>query len=766
MNELRTWLRWGVIIGVFGILICTPLIVANSMFFPFITGKNFFFRAVVEIIFAAWIILAYIDPAYRPKKNWITLALLGFVAIIGIADFLGVDSFKSFWSDYERMEGYVTILHLFAYFLVATTVLSTERLWKAFFQTSLGVSMVIAVSGFVELKSFLTAGKGVRLDVFFGNAEYLAGYALIQTFIAALLMVREKASAWWRWLYALAAIINIVILFLTATRGAILGLIGGVLLTTFLLAILEKKQKRIRQVSIGILATVVILVGAFIALRHMPVFEHNSIFARFSTVSSSDITDLIGSLTFSSDCSKIQTDTVRSRCMVWHTAWQGFKERPLLGWGQGNFGYVFSKYYNPGMYDQEPWFDRAHNVLFDWMISGGALGALGYVLLYGLAIYTIWKIRSWGVAEKSIFTGLFIGYFFHNLFVFDNVVSYFLFFSLLAYLAAMRYTDVQTTGNDTSKTENQIVLSSGQRTTFAVLIPVVIVVAGMAMYITVIKPLEQNLVLLQGLIAAQQGAVSQDLNQQTTFLNKGLADFKQALAYNTFGEAETAEHLSQTAVSIYLGSNAPNQIKKDYVNLANDALSSQMTLYPNDLRIKLFYAAFLQNLGEYDTALKVLQNAEQIAPTYQRTLLQMGSIYTAEKKYDKALAAFKQAYDLAPQFADVQQSYAISAIYNGKDSLATQIMGTTTIPANEKFARAYEARGDLQKATAIRERVVQASPNDINALVSLAASYYKEGLKSKAIAEIQRVSAVDPSLKDQADQLVNDIQSGKSIPGF
>ena len=34
------------------------LIISNSLFFPFITGKNFTFRIIVEIIFAAWIILA------------------------------------------------------------------------------------------------------------------------------------------------------------------------------------------------------------------------------------------------------------------------------------------------------------------------------------------------------------------------------------------------------------------------------------------------------------------------------------------------------------------------------------------------------------------------------------------------------------------------------------------------------------------------------------------------------------------------------------
>ncbi len=46
---------------VYGGILLIPaivLIISNSLFFPFITGKNFTFRIIVEIIFAGWIILA------------------------------------------------------------------------------------------------------------------------------------------------------------------------------------------------------------------------------------------------------------------------------------------------------------------------------------------------------------------------------------------------------------------------------------------------------------------------------------------------------------------------------------------------------------------------------------------------------------------------------------------------------------------------------------------------------------------------------------
>ena len=40
----------------------------GDLFFPFITGKNFFFRIVVEILFALWAAAAIFDKKYRPRQ--------------------------------------------------------------------------------------------------------------------------------------------------------------------------------------------------------------------------------------------------------------------------------------------------------------------------------------------------------------------------------------------------------------------------------------------------------------------------------------------------------------------------------------------------------------------------------------------------------------------------------------------------------------------------------------------------------------------------
>src|SRR3990167_9163107 len=89
-----------------------PFSVSSAFFFPFITTKAFVWRSIVEIIFAAWVLLVLSDASYRPRRSIIFYSVFGFIAVIGLADIFSVAPIKSFWSNFERMEGYITLLHL------------------------------------------------------------------------------------------------------------------------------------------------------------------------------------------------------------------------------------------------------------------------------------------------------------------------------------------------------------------------------------------------------------------------------------------------------------------------------------------------------------------------------------------------------------------------------------------------------------------------------------------------------------------------------
>ena len=192
---LEKTLRGIVIAGIFALpFIC--LVVATNLFFPYITGKNFAFRLIVEIMTGAWLALALVYPRYRPRRSWILGAFAIFVTLIAISDAQGVNVLKSFWSNYERMDGWVTLAHLLAYLVVAVSIMDTEKLWRRLFQLSLGISVFTAIYGLMQLAGITALGQGgaaglsARVDARFGNPIYLAAYMLFHIFIAALLWVQ------------------------------------------------------------------------------------------------------------------------------------------------------------------------------------------------------------------------------------------------------------------------------------------------------------------------------------------------------------------------------------------------------------------------------------------------------------------------------------------------------------------------------------------------------------------------------------------------
>ena len=94
------------------------LVVDTELLFPYITGKNFLWRTLVECAFVGWASLAILDPRYRiPWSHPVLVCFALFVSAMLVANVFGVDPSRSFWSNAERMDGYIGLLHMFAFFV-------------------------------------------------------------------------------------------------------------------------------------------------------------------------------------------------------------------------------------------------------------------------------------------------------------------------------------------------------------------------------------------------------------------------------------------------------------------------------------------------------------------------------------------------------------------------------------------------------------------------------------------------------------------------
>ena len=176
------------------LVLVMPLVVTRDTFFPFVVGKALYSRVLIEIAFAAWIVLAVRNASYRPVLSRLMIAFAVYLVVSLIASLAGVSPQRSIWSTYERMQGVVDLAHWVAFALVLTSVFRTRQDWRHVLNLSLLTGMVMALMGAavmvgweLPVYDFLEAGQ--RIELTLGNPTYVGAYMLINALIGVGLFV-------------------------------------------------------------------------------------------------------------------------------------------------------------------------------------------------------------------------------------------------------------------------------------------------------------------------------------------------------------------------------------------------------------------------------------------------------------------------------------------------------------------------------------------------------------------------------------------------
>jgi O-antigen ligase/tetratricopeptide (TPR) repeat protein len=729
MSNLSTEkLLKNIIIGGLFLIPFLPFIVSTTMFFPFITGKNFAFRIIVEIVFALWLALVMFDKNYLPKKSNLLISVLSFIGIIAIADFAGQNAFKSFWSNYERMEGLVSLLHVLAYFVMLISVFN-EKIWKYFFNTIFATSIGLFIYGALQIFGKLAIHQGGgRIDASFGNSAYFAVYMLMITFLAGLYFFRHKfGNNLQTWFYGSISVIAAFMLFQTATRGTLIGLVMGILVAAALVAKFgEGQEKKTASYIVGSVAALILL---FILFKNIPIIRSHPVLGRFSELSISSIMN-------------------QPRYMVWNMAWEGFKERPILGWGQENFNLVFNKHYDPSMYAQEPWFDRAHNVFFDWLIAGGILGLLSYLFIFFFAIRAIWsqeKIKKFSLLDRSVLTGLLVGYFIHNFFVFDNLLSYVMFFTVLAYIYH------ETSGTLVKEKSKPVPLFDKEFATYVATSIVIIGFCG-TMYFINIKPILASTTLIKALSSRN--------------MTDMIDNFKKVISYNTFGSTEAREQLVQRAMGLSRDPNLDPTSKQTLFLLAREEMAKQIEKFPKDARYRVFQGALYSSYGFFDDAIRELAVANELSPAKQNIMFELVSSLLNKGDVANALIVAERAFRLEENYFDAQRIYAVALIYNKEiekaEALFADSSGERVIVVDDRLINAYAAIKRFDRVIEIWKKKIEANPTNHQYHIFLSASYLADGQRSKSIEELKKAAELNPAFAPQAEIYIKDIRAGRT----
>jgi O-antigen ligase len=417
-EKLIQWIFYLLVI----LTLLTPLWVFKDLLFPFVTSKAFYFRILVEVTLPFYLFLLLRYPKYRPSpKNPLTISVVAFLLFNLIAAVVGVNPLRSIWGNFERMGGEFYLVHMgLLYFYVLMVGQMNLRALRLFLQLLVGLGAAVSLDGvMVQLthNHFLLADPSYpRISGTFGNPIFIASFLVLPMFLAAFFAASEDVP-WKKICYWVAALLQAWVIFLSETRGSVVGMGVGILVAAVLYVVLHP----VRRVKVWG-GSAVLSFAAVVAL----LFSFHSYLPQSSPLHR---------------VFNLQDHDTEARVLQWQVALRGYRDHPIFGVGPENYYFIANEYYNPQIYQYDPsWFDKPHNYLIEVLVTGGIFSFAAYVSLVVCSLWALWLAYRRDVLVLGEFCVLVCGiivYQAQNFFVFDTIgasVAFFMFTGFVGYL--------------------------------------------------------------------------------------------------------------------------------------------------------------------------------------------------------------------------------------------------------------------------------------------------------------------------------------------
>ena len=318
--------------------------------------------------------------------GFICLNISTFVSIAVGNIFLGILTLCFFIKVYQKQikfnyvyKGYFIAIGLFITTMLISAIFSDDILYGLkrwadmwIWRFMPFVVVLFLLNNYIDAKKvMLTAFAGItvtsvyavyqglagisRANGFYGHPMTLGGWLCIFLPLLLIEFFEKKLLKQYHWLAGLAFCICSAGLVFNATRGAWLAV---TIVCTVLLLYYMFKSKRNLAVSIIFIALISTV------LVNNPKFMH-----RLDTID---------------DFDKYQSNT--ERILMWQSAWNMFKDHPILGVGLGQYKENYQqKYISPEA--KEPQLSHAHNNFLQMLAENGIVGFVGFAIMFGYIVF-------------------------------------------------------------------------------------------------------------------------------------------------------------------------------------------------------------------------------------------------------------------------------------------------------------------------------------------------------------------------------------------
>ncbi len=676
--------------------LAVPLLFSVYFYPSHIAPQTFLFRIIVEMMVVAWAALVLKNSSFLPKSSFLAWAFSLFVGALFLSSFLGMDAYRSFFSDFERHWGVVTVLHFFLFFLVLSSAFKDAASWLKFIAVSVGVSAVAAAYG---LWQFFFAEVG-RAYSTVGNPSFLASYLLLNAVLALWLVfgsgLPSHQSNGGRigrggWVWGGVALLNSAVALSTGTRGAAVALVAGTLVLLAGYLLFGRKAHEARKWFLAAAAAGLVLVGALFVFRESEFAKQRGL-ERIFQVSLSEV-------------------TIKTRILSWRAGWEGFLEKPLTGAGPEHFNVVSNKHFRSDFYTYETAeteFDRAHNVFVEQLTTAGIIGLFSYLMLFG---------AMWWAGRAQVLLWVFLAvYAVQGMFGVDVFTSFLPLVVVAGYLLARRdgSEPLMDKGDSGKAVKSQ---NAASQAGFLDACAVLVVAAAMAYaaWVVNVKPALADMAFSDAHAEFQELGAREP--QET--IESAIGHYQKALGFDTYGRSTIRASLGRFALSAFgtFGRDAPG-FRDELLPFAFAEAQKNVAEHPHNylyhsLLANLYTVRYLLSETADPELEKSLEDARALAPERLELPLASAQLALAKGDVDAAIAEAEAGSAKNGRFPGFSRvaflGYSIKGDAEGAfGAFDRGLAQNGIVPLNEREARwilsQYEQRGMSDKARALRER--------------------------------------------------------------
>jgi O-antigen ligase len=600
-----------------------PLAVFSGRLYPFISSKSFLFMGLAEVCFFSFVYLLTTKKQYCLSKN----QYLAFSVPILLAVSMGLSAIFSsipnlaFWGSFERATGFVFWVHCLAFAFVVASLVKVhgqeflDKIYKSIFYS--GIILAISTfinANFINIPSLFLFDGPNSADLS-GNSSFSGAYLIFSLFIGSLIFFNKNKKNN-RFLVFLGSLIILLSPVVGKARGALFGILIGAIVS-FCVFLISGTKKSLRLIGTGLLAFVLVF-GVY------------------------------GSINLVKEGTKLNQAfieaTTNSRLVFWESAIKGIKERPVLGWGQENYGALFGRYFDSRILEpgstMEIWSDKPHNSIVESFVNGGFVGGVLYIFLFALLVFLpIFLFRKGKITRISMtfFVGMIVAYLIQDMFLFDTVPALMMIFLLLGIFIGLLSDTNITSSKEKSDTVKAVV---GLLLTFSFVVTWVNFVYN---------PLKKSKEIIQSL------NIPTDRQE----------NLRKALAISPMGNSTDIAYVASNMLSAYR-KNSPLIMKDDKVKQStlkeiDDFLATVDSLKEKSANVGRLWLTSAELINfkitisgettqqEIDRAIEYLEKSEKVLIGNPKVYWTYGQLYLNIEDYKKAYEYYKKAYEINPK---------------------------------------------------------------------------------------------------------------------